>query len=84
MLAVLDFKDQSLEQVINKTLVMDKTQTSNSLSMASLQRSLLMLEKIRFRQADQCTTCLNPGHSTVKCTLRIYCPICHSKVHTID
>ena len=44
-LAVFDFKEQSLEQVIDKALLMDKTQTCNNLSMASLQKSLPMAEE---------------------------------------
>ena len=44
-LAVFDFKEQSLEQVIDKSLLMDKTQTCNNLSMASLQKSLPMAEE---------------------------------------
>ena len=92
---MFDFKDQSHEQVIDKAL-MDKTQTNNSLSVVSSQRSLQTLEEIRlqrtlptdedlwFRQAIQCTTCLNLGHSTVECTLRTHFPIWHSKAHTID
>ena len=51
--------------------------------MISLQKSLPTAEELRFGQAIQCTTCLNPGHSTVECTLRTHCPICHSKAHII-
>ena len=36
-LAVFDFKEQSLEQVIDKALLMDKMQTCNNMSMMSLQ-----------------------------------------------
>ena len=81
---MFDFKEQSLEQVIDKTPLMDKTKTSNSISMISLRKSLPTSEELKSRQAIQCTTCLNPGHSTVECTLRTYCPICHSKAHMID
>ena len=83
-LAVFDFKERSLEQVIDKALLMDKMQTCNNMSMMSLQKSLPTTKELRFQQAIQCTTCLNPGHSTVECTLRTHCPICHSKAHTID
>ena len=41
-------------------------------------------EERHFRQAIQCTICLNAGHSAVDCNMRIYCPICHSKAHTIE
>ena len=82
-LVVFDFKDQSLEQLIHKALIVDKTQTNN-MSMASLQKSLPTPKELRFRHGTQCTTCLNPGHSTVACTLCTHCPNCHSKAHTID
>ena len=84
MLVVFDVKDQSLELVIGKAFIMDKTKTSNSMSMTSLQKYLPNPEELRFWQAIQCTTCLNPRHSTVECTLRTHCPIFHSKAHTID
>ena len=80
-LAVFNFKEQSLEQVIDKALLMEKTQTSNSMSMLS---DLPTTEELRFRQAIQCTTCFNLWHYTIECTLRTRCPICHSKTHTID
>ena len=35
-LGVFDFKEQSLEQVIDKALLMDKTKTCNNMSMMSL------------------------------------------------
>ena len=83
-LAVIELKEQSLEQVIDKALLMDKTQTCNNMSMMSLQKSLPTTKELRFQQAIQCTTCLNPGHSTIECTLRTHCPICHSKAHTLE
>ena len=83
-LVVFDFKDQSLEQVIDKALVLDKTQTSNNMSITSLQKSLPTSEELRFRQAIQGRTCLDLRHSTIECTLRTHCPICHSKAHTIN
>ena len=67
--AVVNFKDTTIEQVIDWVQVMDSAQTSNRLSMASLQRALPKEEDLRFWQGVQCTTCLNPGHSTVECTI---------------
>ena len=81
---MFDLKDQSLKQVIDKTLPMDKTQTGNNMFMMALQKSLPTIEELRFQQAIQCMPCLNRGHSTVECTLRTHCPICHSKAHTMD
>ena len=78
-LSVFDFKEQSLEKVIDKAHIMDKKQTSNSMSMASLQRSLPTMKEVWFQQAIRCITFLNPGHSMIECTLRTHCLICHSK-----
>ena len=61
---------------------MDKT--SSFLSMGMLHRALPKEEDLRFRQALQCTTCLNSGHSTVDCNLRSQCMICNSRAHTTD
>ena len=52
--------------------------------MASLQEALPTTEETQFKQAVQCTTCLNPGHSALECTLRMHCPICHSRAHTLE
>ena len=52
--------------------------------MTSLQDALPTTEKTRFKQAVQCTTCLNPGHSALECTLRMHCLICHSRAHTLE
>ena len=54
------------------------------MSMISRQKPLPTTEELRFRQAIQCMTCLNPGQSIVECTLRTHCAICHSNAHTLD
>ena len=54
------------------------------MSMVSLQWSLPRLEELRFPQAIQWTTCLNPGDATIGCTLHTHSLICHSKAHTIN
>ena len=46
--AMFDFKEQSLEQVIDKALLMDKTQSCNIMSMVSLQKSFPTVEELRF------------------------------------
>ena len=57
----------------------------NSLmSMGALQRALPKDKDLRFRQAVQCTTCLNLYHSIVDCTMRTHCMICHLRSHTMD
>ena len=84
MLAVLDFTKSTIDQVIEKVLDMDRLWNSNNMSMEALQKALLTKEELRFRQAVQCTTCLNPGHSTLECTMRMHYALCHSWAHTID
>ena len=83
-LALHDFSQHTLKQVINHVLTMDIVQNSNPLSTGSLQSVLLKIVEVQFRQAVQCATCLNSGHLTVMCTLRSHCLICHSRAHTPD
>ena len=71
-----------MDQAIDRVLEMDKH--DSLMSMGALQRALPKEEDLRFRQALQCTTYLNPGHSTVDCTMRRQCMICHSQTHTMD
>ena len=64
---------------------MDRTHKSKpTINMIALTNNLPSLEELRFRQAVQCTTCVNTGHSTVECSLRTHCTICHSKAHSVD
>ena len=80
-LQIMDLSGQPIEEVIRRVLRLDSAQ---SMSMASLQEALPTTEETRFKQAIQCTTCLNPGHSALECTLRMHCPICHSRAHTLE
>ena len=51
-LAVFDFKNQSIDQVIDKALAMDRTHTrKNSINMSVLHTNLPTMEELRFRQA---------------------------------
>ena len=85
MLAVFDFWNQSIDQVIDKALVMDRNhKNKKSMDMSALHHNLPTLEELQFRQAVQCTTCLNIGHSTIECSLRTHCTICHSKAHSVE
>ena len=52
--------------------------------MSALNRTLPTMEELQFRQAVQCTTCLNTGHSAIECSLRTHCTICHSKLHSVE
>ena len=80
--AVIDFRTNTIDQVIDRVMEMDKT--SSWLTMGALQRTLPTEEDLRFRRTVQCTTCLNPGHSTIECTMRSQCMLCHSRSHTMD
>ena len=82
MCGVLDYRTSSMDQVIDRVLEMDKN--NSFMSLGALHRALPKEEDLRFRQALQCTTCLNSGHSTVDCTMRTQCMICHSRAHTTD
>ena len=84
MLAVLDFTKSTIDQVIEKVLDMDRLWNSNNMSMEALQKALLTKEELRFRQVVQCTTCLNPEHSTLECRMPTHCSLCHSRAHTMD
>ena len=77
----MDLSGQPIEEVIRRVLRLDSAQ---SMSMASLQEALPTTEEMRFKQAVQFTTYLNPGHSMLECTLRMHCPICHSRAHTLE
>ena len=79
-LAVVDLTGKPIEDVISRVLQHDSAQ---SMSMTTLQRAL-PTEETHFRQAVQCTTCFNPRHSTLECTLRSHCLICHSRAHTME
>ena len=83
-LAVLDFKTDTIEQVIDRVLDMAKAHNRNKMSMASLQSVLQKEQELKFWQAVQCITCLNPTYSTLECTMRMHCALCHSRAHTVD
>ena len=79
---VIDFRTSTIDQVIDRVREMEKT--SSWLTLGALQRALPTDEDLRFRQAIQCTTCLNSGHSALECTMRTQCLLCQSKSHTMD
>ena len=81
ILQVVDLIGQPIEEVIRRVLRVDSAQ---SMSMTLFQNALPTTEETRFRHVVQCTTCLNPGHSALECTLRTHCPICHSRAHTLE
>ena len=84
-LKVFDFRNQTIEQVIDKAIEMGRPPVNvQSMDMSALQRTLPTIEELQFRQAVQCTTCLNTGHSAIECTLRTHCTICHSKLHSVE
>ena len=82
---MFDFKSQSIDQLIDKALAMDRTHTCKiSMNMFALHTNLPTIEELHFCQAVQCTTCLNTGHSTIECNFRTHCMICHSKTHSAE
>ena len=84
-LAVFNFKNQSIDQVIDKALAMDWTHKGkNSMNMSALHSNLPTMEDLCFRQAVQFTTYLNTGHSIIECSLSTHCTICHSKAHLVE
>ena len=80
-LAVVDLTGKPIEDVISRVLQLDSAQ---SMFMTALQRTLPTEEETHCHQAVQCTTCLNPGHSSLDCTMRTHCALCHSWAHTIE
>ena len=79
---VIDFRTSTVDQVIDRVREMEKS--SSWLALGALQRALPTDEDLRFRQAIQCTTCLNAGHSALECTMSSQCLLCHSRSHTME
>ena len=71
------------DTVIERALQLGLEEEDDGISMALLKHAPKD-EDYRFRQAIQCTICLNSGHFGVDCNMRIHCPICHSQAHTLD
>ena len=67
-MVVLDFKSDTLEEVINRVLDPNCSQNVHVITMGMLQCALPNEEELRFWHCTQCTPCLNPGHSTLECT----------------
>ena len=82
MCVVVDFRTNTIDQVVDRVLEKDKNNTL--MSMGALQQALPKEEDLRFCQAMQCTTCRNPGHSTLECTMRTCCMLYHSRSHSMD
>ena len=69
-LAVFDFTNQTIDQVTDKSLAMDRTHKRKpTIYMTALTNNLPSLEELRFQQALQCATCLNTEHSAVDCSV---------------
>ena len=56
--------------VIERALQLELEDEDEGLSMTSLRQALPQDEEYRFRQAIQCTICLNSGHSAVDCNMQ--------------
>ena len=80
--ALLDFTTVPVTEVINRALNLDHQNIGSSLA---LSRGLAgtstqpTAEETQFRQAIQCTRCLQFGHSNVECTQQ--CSLCQSRTH---
>ena len=79
---VIDFCTSTVDQVIDQ--VREKEKSSSSLTMGTLQRALPIDEDLHLRQAIQCMSCLNVGHSALECTMHPQCMFYHSRMHTMD
>ena len=77
-------KGETADMVTERALNLELDEKEETFSMSSLRQTLPPDEELHFRQAIQCTICLNSGHSAVDCNMRIHCPICHSKTHTVE
>ena len=82
-LALTNFANQTIEQVIARILALDRTQESTTFSMSSVQ-STLPQEDNSFRQAVQCTACSGSGHLALECPHWPHFPICQSRSHTVE
>ena len=84
-LAVFDFRNQIIEQVIDKAIAMGRNPKNvRSMDVSALHNMLPTREELQFCQAVQCTICLNTGYSAIECSLRTHCTICHSKLHSVE
>ena len=83
-LALIDFSQQTIEQVIASVLEIDRTQYMSAFSMGLLQNTLPSQKESCFRQALQCTACSGSDHLAIECPHRPHYPICHSRLHTIE
>ena len=77
-------KGETTDSVIERALQLELEEEEEAFSMSTLRQALPQDEERQFRQAIQCTVCLNTGHSAVDCNMRSHCPICHSKAHTVE
>ena len=83
-LALIDFSQQTIEQVVAHVLAIDRAQHKTSFSMGSPQNALPPQEETQLQQALQCMECSNSGHLAVEFPHRPHYPICHSPLHTVE
>ena len=70
-LALIDFSQQTIKQVVARELALDHAHHSIAFSMGTLQSALPTVEETQFRQA-------------LDCPARLHRPVCHSRVHTVE
>ena len=68
-------KGETADIAIEWALQLELDEQEEAFSMSTLRQALPQDEERHFRQAVQCTTCLNTGHSTMECSLRTHCTI---------
>ena len=62
-------KGETTDMVIEQALQLELDEEEEAFSMSSLRQTLPQDEECHFRQAIQCTICLNSGHSAVDCNM---------------
>ena len=80
--ALLDFTTVPVTEVINRALNLDHQNIGTGLALfqgLTASTSQPTAEETQFRQAIQCTRCLQFGHSNVECTQQ--CALCQSRTH---
>mgnify|MGYP000577219850 CR=1 FL=1 len=83
-LALTDFSQNTIEQVVARVHTLARAHHSNSFAMGTLQATLPTPEETQFRQALECTICTSADHSALDCPSRPHCPIWHSETHTVE
>jgi hypothetical protein len=77
---MVDVSTVPLTEIVNRELNLDHQNLGLGLSPFRSIAPSLKAEEKAFRQAVQCTVCLQFGHSNVECVQR--CALCQARTHT--